>query len=154
MMQIDQVVSGLRMRRLLPASPELVFAALTRAEMLRHWICPEGFRVVSAEADARVGGRLRIAMRSPEGQVFETSGVYREVTSGELLVFTWTWQPSHTMAGVETVIRIELTAQGDGTMVTMTHTGLPTQSERDSHAWGWTGAFDHLEQLLRQQGAQ
>ncbi|MGH8700920.1 MAG: hypothetical protein ACREVR_07055 [Burkholderiales bacterium] len=40
------------------------------------------------------------------------------------LPFTWTWETGHPMAGVETNIRIELSAQGEDTFLLMTHFGL------------------------------
>lgn len=151
---VDRVVS---MRRVLDAPCEKVFAALTRPDMLRHWMCPAGFSVPAVETDLRVGGRFRIEMRapggapcSPEGAVYTATGIYQEIRAPELLVYTWTWEPGHTMAGVETVIRVELSAQGSKTLLVMTHSGLPNEAERAGHEQGWSGAYDKLVALFTQ----
>jgi uncharacterized protein YndB with AHSA1/START domain len=144
----DPAANILRMQRVLPAPREKVFAALTRAEALRQWLCPEGFTVPAAQSDPRVGGRYRIEMRAPDGTKHGVGGVFRELRSPELVVFTWAWEPENDMAGVETTVRVELAAQGTKTLMSIIHTGLPTPKARDSHAWGWTGAFNNLERLV------
>jgi uncharacterized protein YndB with AHSA1/START domain len=150
----DEGPTVLRMQRVLPAPRERVFTALTRAEALRQWLCPEGFSVPAAQSDPRVGGRYRIEMRAPDGSMHRVGGVYREIRAPELLVFTWAWEPENDMAGVETTVRVELTADGSKTLMSMIHTGLPTPKARDNHAWGWTGAFNNLERLLAKENAQ
>ena len=59
-----------------------------------------------------------------------------------------TWEADHALAGVETNIRIELSAQGERTFLLMTHFGLPTEDERTGHQGGWTGALTNLERLF------
>lgn len=151
--ELDDGPTVLRLDRILPAPRGRVFAALTRAEALRQWLCPEGFSVPAAEADARVGGRYRIEMRAPDGSLHRVGGVYREIRPPELLVFTWAWEPENEMAGVETTVRVELAADGDKTRMSMVHTGLPTAKARDSHAWGWSSAFNNLERLVADEKA-
>jgi uncharacterized protein YndB with AHSA1/START domain len=136
------------MTRRFAAKRELVFTAISRAEHLKRWMCPAGFTVPRAEADLRVGGRYRVEMRSPEGQSFVVGGEYRIIDPPKRLVFTWTWEPEHTMPGIETVVSIELKEEGDETILTMTHNGLPSVDECNSHEQGWTGAYENLHQLL------
>ena len=52
------------------------------------------------------------------------------------------------MAGIETEITIELTAQAGDTLFVMTHHGLPSEQERQSHQGGWTSAINQLEHLF------
>ena len=49
----------LRFRTRLAAPPERVYAALTGAELLVHWLCDE------AECDPRLGGKLSLTWRRP-----------------------------------------------------------------------------------------
>jgi glutathione S-transferase len=137
----------LRFERVFRAPPRLVFAAVTEARLIRRWMCPESFEVAEAEADPRVGGRFRVAMRAPDGTVYRVAGEYLEVRPPEAVAFSWTWEPEHTMSGVETRIRVELSEHAEGTLFRMTHSGLPSEAERESHRAGWTGALKHLEAL-------
>ncbi len=138
----------LHMRRVFRAPRERVFNAFTRAEAMRQWMCPKEFTVPSAEADFRLGGRFRVAMRAPDGNTVAVSGTYQEIQPPELLVFTWQWEPGHSMAGIQTTVRVELFDRGAETMMLMTHTGLPSEEERASHEWGWSGAFETLAALV------
>jgi uncharacterized protein YndB with AHSA1/START domain len=138
----------LELRRVLHAPPRKVFDALTRPELMRRWMCPENFAVVLAEGDARPGGRFRISMRSPEGDVFTAAGSYLEVRASERLVFTWTWEAGHDIDGLETRVQIDLVPEEGQTLLVMAHSGLPSEEERNGHERGWTGALGHLEQLI------
>ncbi len=61
------------------APRELVFDVWTKGEHLKHWYAPTGFTVPEVESDPTEGGIYRLAMRSPDGQVFWSQGAYREV---------------------------------------------------------------------------
>ncbi|MBM3601487.1 MAG: SRPBCC domain-containing protein [Alphaproteobacteria bacterium] len=146
----DTTPAILTMERRLPAPRARVFAALTRADMLGRWCCPSSFTCPEAEADARVGGRYRLGMRAPDGSIHRVGGEYREIRPPDRLVFTWSWEGEHELAGHETLVTIELDDLGKSTMLRMTHTGLPSNSARISHREGWTGAFDNLARLVGQ----
>jgi glutathione S-transferase len=147
-MQIRHADFMLDMRRVFRAPPALVFQAFTRAEMLRHWMCPEGYVLRAAHADPRIGGRFHLEMLSPEGVSYRVGGFYLEMRAPELLVLTWTWEQGHSMRDIETVIRVELSAQGNDTLMVMTHSGLASEAECAAHERGWNGAFDNLVALL------
>jgi uncharacterized protein YndB with AHSA1/START domain len=55
---------------------------------LAQWWGPHGFTNPVCELEARPGGAIRIHMRAPDGVVYPMTGVYREVTEPERLVFT------------------------------------------------------------------
>ncbi|HET7794557.1 MAG TPA: SRPBCC domain-containing protein [Rhizobacter sp.] len=138
----------IHMSRLLKASPATVFQALTQPALMLRWMCPEGLTVVLAQADPRPGGCFRIEMRKPDGSIYPATGTYTEVKAPRLLAFTWAWENEHELAGIETNIRIELSARGEHTFLAMTHTGLPTEGERISHHEGWSSALNQLERLF------
>ena len=83
---------SLMLRRHIKASPAKVYDAWTRPEQLAKWWGPEGSDVGTAELDVRVGGRFRIRFATPDGEQHGVGGAYREVVTGERLVFDWAWQ--------------------------------------------------------------
>jgi glutathione S-transferase len=135
------------MRRVLKAPPARVFDALINPDLIRRWMCPESLTVVAVENDPVVGGRFRIEMHEPDGRIYPAHGTYREIRPPQRLAFSWIWETGVT-SGVETEITIELTAQGNDTLFVMTHRGLPSEEERQSHDGGWTSAINQLERMF------
>jgi uncharacterized protein YndB with AHSA1/START domain len=74
--------------RVFDAPRELVFKAWTEPERLKRWWGPSNFTNPVCEADARPGGAIRIHMCAPNGAVYPMTGVYREISPPERLVFT------------------------------------------------------------------
>jgi len=96
-----------------------VWRAITEPEMLKKWMAPSyAFTVPVAETELRVGGRYHIVMNSPDGQVHDVSGVYREIVPNRKLVYTWAWK---TTPERESLVTIELKATGNGTELTLRH---------------------------------
>ena len=139
------VKPSLTLKRRFNASPAKVFAAWTDPEKVMRWMGPGEAKAVSAECDARVGGRYRWLMRTPSGEEHDVSGVYREVVPDEKLVFTWAWK---TTPERESLVTVLLKPDGDGTLLTMTHEQFFDENARDQHQHGWTGALDKMEQFL------
>jgi len=134
---------SLTLQRRLKAQPEKVFRAWTEPEKMMAWWGPDRAETLSAEADARVGGRFRVVFRTPNGEQHDVSGVYREVVPNTKLTFTWAWR---TMPERESVVTVALKSDGDGTLLTLTHEQFFDEAARDGHRYGWTGALDKLEQ--------
>ncbi len=139
------VKPSLTLKRRLKASPAKVFAAWTDPEKVKRWMGPGAIVAVAAESDARPGGRYRIAMREPDGAPHDVGGVYREVVADERLVFTWAWE---TDPERESLVTVEFKADGDGTLLTLTHEQFADEESRDGHKRGWNGALDKLEKLF------
>jgi uncharacterized protein YndB with AHSA1/START domain len=138
----------LRLERTLAARPEQVFAAWTSAEALKRWFGPTNdFGIVVHALDVRVGGRYRIEMRPPGKAPRVVTGTYREITPSKRLVFTWTWE-THPEEG-DTVVTVDLTPQGSGTHLVLTHDRFPSADVRDSHTMGWAGCLDRLTEFAR-----
>jgi uncharacterized protein YndB with AHSA1/START domain len=139
----------LRMERTFSASAEAVFEAWTSAAVLMRWWAPgPDWETPVAEADVRVGGRLRIVMRSPQGEEFAGGGEYVEVTPPERLVFTWTWDGHEGHEGSQ-LIEVEFDDNGDGTTtVEVTNRGLKDEESKESHREGWEGSLANLERVL------
>lgn len=133
----------LNIRRSFKAPREKVFKAWTDPQALKKWWGPEGFSTPSAEIDLRVGGKYRLGMKSPEGEVFYLSGIYREVKPPEKLVYTWNWEGPNMDIG-ETLVTVEFLDLGSATEIILTHERFPTQKACDEHDKGWNSTLDRL----------
>ena len=142
------VKPSLTLKRRFKAPPAKVFAAWTDPEKIKRWMGPADFKTPQAESDARVGGRYRFAMRSPDGEAHVVGGVFREVVTNEKLVFTWAWNAAPGDEPYESLVTVLFKPDGDGTLLTLTHEQLFDEESRDRHEKGWNGSLDKLEKLV------
>jgi uncharacterized protein YndB with AHSA1/START domain len=88
-------------------------------------------------------------MRTTEGEVHAIVGEYKEISRPNRLVYTWAWESSDDAEmATETIVTVEFSGDGDGTAVELTHTGFPSEGNRDQHAHGWEGCFANLERMF------
>lgn len=80
--------TALEMTRTFAAPRPLVFAALTRPELLKRWHGARGWRLVVCEVDLRPGGAWRFVSRGPGDAEMVQRGVYSEVHEPERIVQT------------------------------------------------------------------
>ena len=119
--------SVVEVRQHIAASPGTVFSYLTDPEKFVAWMG------VGAELDPRPGGRFRIDV---DGKHI-ASGEYRHVDPPHRLVMTWGWETDAEVPPDSTVVEITLAADGEGTLLLLRHTQLPTEAQRRSHTDGW-----------------
>jgi uncharacterized protein YndB with AHSA1/START domain len=136
---------SLTLKRRLNTAPEKVYAAWTDPEKIVKWFGPEQIETLSAQADARVGGRFRIVMRSSDGEEHDVGGVYREVVPNKKLVFTWAWRSTPERESLVTVL---IKPDGAGSLLTLVHEQFFDEAARDRHEHGWTGCLNKLERYL------
>ncbi len=74
--------------RTFDAPRERLWQAWTDPAMVQRWWGPATFTAPECSLELRVGGKYLFCMRSPEGQDFWSTGVYREIAASERLVFT------------------------------------------------------------------
>jgi uncharacterized protein YndB with AHSA1/START domain len=140
-----------RLERTIAAPREIVFDAWLTADVLKRW-WPAGsdWETPIAEVDARVGGRLRLVMRSPDGEEFGGIGEFIEIGRPERLVYSWTWDGHGAHEGTH-LVEVEFSDAGDGrTLVVLTNRGLPDDEARRAHREGWETSLDNLERALRE----
>lgn len=139
----------LRLERTFNAPAQVVFDAWISPEVLRRW-WPAGpdWDTPVADVDVRVGGKLRLVMRRPDGQEFGGSGEYLEIRAPERLIFTWRWDGDEGKAGAQ-IVEVEFNGRPDGTTaVVLTNRGLRDEEARRSHEEGWLASFENLERVL------
>ena len=102
------------MRRVFRARPQLVFDAMTKAELVRRWWAPRalGVTMFECDIDARVGGAYRYVFGPAGRPPAAFSGVFREVEAGARVVYTQIFEPMRE-AG-EGIITATYEATADG----------------------------------------
>jgi len=142
-------VPALVLTRRLKAPREAVFRAWTRPDEMAQWFGPKGMTSRDVKIDLRPGGCYSLEMYGPDG-TYPLSGVYREVAPPARLVFTWIWGHGE-IAGVEMLVTLDFAeTKNGGTLLTLTHERLPSQSARDQHEQGWISTLDCLEEHVGQ----
>lgn len=140
----------LRIERTFNAPAEAVFDAWISTDVLkRWWAAGPDWDMPVVEVDVRVGGRLRLVMRNPNGEAFGGSGEFVEIVRPRRLVFTWTWDGHEGHVGSQ-LVEIDFNERDDRTTtVVLTNTGLEDEGARKSHEEGWQASFDNLDRVLR-----
>jgi uncharacterized protein YndB with AHSA1/START domain len=148
----EAVVRAVTKRRV-AAPRERVFQAWTKAEHLRRWFFPSinGEAVPHAEVDLRVGGRYRITMHAPDGDIRAmVGGTYHEVHPPEKLVFSWAWEAPQPDSA-ETLVTVELHDVQGGTEIIITHERFPAQTGEEEHTIGWNCALERFVLLIEEE---
>jgi uncharacterized protein YndB with AHSA1/START domain len=141
---------SLTLTRRFAAPREAVFAAWTDPRQMARWMGPRSMRAEILEADARPGGRYRLAMHQAEGSIHVVGGSYREVAPPDRLVFTWKWEehPASNIKNHQSLITVTFNESEGATEMTMHQLGFSDAQSCDSHRFGWNGSFDNLEDIL------
>ncbi len=138
----------LTMTRRFAAPRERVYAAWTDGEQVARWFGPESVTCTLHEWDAQVDGRYSLTMNHADGDKTELSGIFREVSPPERLVYTWTWGGDGGMAGRETLVTLEFEEAGDETVLHLSHALLLDEDWAQKHSMGWGSSFDSLDAVL------
>jgi uncharacterized protein YndB with AHSA1/START domain len=130
---------ALRLRRILPAAPDRVFAAWTVPAMMSRWLfVGPTSRIISTTVDLRVGGRFSILERPDGFEDVDHVGEYLDVQPPHRLAFSLE-VPAHFPGRTE--IRLGISAVSAGSELTFTQHGVDPQTVRSS----WEMMFDTLE---------
>jgi len=117
------------MERRLPHPPAKVWRAITEPEHLSSWF-PS-----SVALDLRAGGDMTFTQGGDDGP--EQKGTVLEVDAPRLLAFAWE----------SSLLRFDLRPDGDGTVLTFSHT-FDDRYGAASFTAGWRVCFDALDDVL------
>jgi uncharacterized protein YndB with AHSA1/START domain len=126
-----------RRETLIAAPPATVFAYLTDPEKIVSWMGaeattethPDGLYLVK-----RIGGNpARIAR-----------GAFREVVPVHRLAYSFGWEAGPEVPPGSSLIEIDLIERDGGTLLRMTHSGLPNAEQCARHNSGWTHYLGRL----------
>ena len=125
------------------ASPRAVFDAWTTKFDL--WFAQTGAMEMVPEP-----GRPYFFYNKEEWGRHPHYGRFLEVKQDELIEMTWMTGNGTDVGtqGAETVLRIELEAQGEATHVRLTHSGFVSEKSRDGHQENWPIALQILNDAL------
>ena len=136
-----------RVQRVMPATPEVVFDQWLDPESLQEWMCPRPLRVVAVTVEPHVGGSVRFDV-DDSGNLFVITGRFLAIERPNLLRLMWSdsnW-PDPTVASV---VNVAFAPIGDDqTMMCIEHSLLPPE-EFDDLKNGWTLTCDQLAALLQ-----
>jgi uncharacterized protein YndB with AHSA1/START domain len=136
-----------RVEKVIPMLPERLFAAFVDAEQLSQWFGPMGFTALALLVDAVEGGNYRLAMQSPEGDVFHISGSFRTVEVPHHLAFTFIYEEPDS-DDRDTLVTVTLEPAERGTRVVVEQQPFKTAARCALHRNGWTDSLERLEQAL------
>ena len=127
--------------RWLPVTPERVWAYFTDASLWARW------QGTGASIDPRPGGE--IAIRMGTGGEAGARGEFMLLDEPHRLVFTWGWvdAPFGEVPPGSTTVEVELHAESGGTLLRLTHSGLPP-GLGGAHDEGWTLYLGRLDMVL------
>jgi uncharacterized protein YndB with AHSA1/START domain len=147
-MKTIETTETLTITRLIKAPRERVFEVWTTPE-LAQWLCVGERRVITSKVDFRVGGEYNIHIETADHGDVKFSGTYREINPPSRIVFTWNLGECFPeFSGQSTQVTVDLAEQKGGTLLTLTHEGLPTAEIRDKHEGGWNMSLDNLEKRV------
>jgi uncharacterized protein YndB with AHSA1/START domain len=116
------------------APPATVFAFLTDPQRIVNWMGTQ------AETELHPGGLY--LLRGINGRA--ARGAFREVVPVHRLAYSFGWDGSEEVPPGSGLIEIDLIDRDGGTLLCMTHSGLPNQAQCDSHAKGWAHYLGRL----------
>ena len=117
------------------APPATVFAFLTDPEKILRWMGTE------ATVEPHSGGIYLVNVRGKDiarGRFIEVIPVHR-------LAYSFGWEGRENTPPESGLIEIDLLERNGGTLLRLTHSGLPDAKECASHEQGWTHYLGRLE---------
>ena len=96
--------------KLILATPEEVFAALSSPERVAKWWGPDGFTNTIHKFDFTPGGQWLLTMHGPDGKAYENESRFTHIEPGKAL------EIEH-LSGHNFFLRLDLSPKQAGTMV-------------------------------------
>ena len=124
----------LRREVAIAAPPATVFAFLTDPEKILRWMGTE------ATAEPHSGGLYLVNVTGKD----IARGRFTEVIPVHRLAYSFGWEGRENVPPESSLIEIDLIDQQGGTLLRMTHSGLPDADACTSHEEGWTHYLGRL----------
>jgi len=118
------------------APPASVFAFLTDPEKILSWMGAE------ATSEAHPGGLYLVKGVGDRARV--ARGAFREVVPVHRLAYSFGWEGDDEVPPGSSLVEIDLIDRDGGTLLRMTHSGLPNASQCAGHDRGWAHYLGRL----------
>jgi uncharacterized protein YndB with AHSA1/START domain len=118
------------------APPATVFAYLTDPEKILSWMGTE------AKTETHPGGLYLLKGVSASGRV--ARGAFREVVPVHRLAYSFGWEGDEEVPPGSSLVEIDLIDRDGGTLLRMTHSGLPNAEQCAGHDKGWAHYLGRL----------
>ena len=118
------------------APPATVFAYLTDPQKILSWMGME------ANTEPHPGGLYLVKGVGERGHA--ARGAFREVVPVHRLAYSFGWDDSEEVPSGSSLIEIDLIDRDGGTLLRMTHSGLPNAAQCEAHAKGWAHYLGRL----------
>ena len=119
------------------APPATVFAYLTDPQKILSWMGAD------ATTEAHAGGLYLV--KDVAGRPGRTArGQFREVVPVHRLAYSFGWDGDDEVPPGSSLVEIDLLDRDGGTLIRLTHTGLPNAARCAAHTRGWTYYIDRL----------
>jgi uncharacterized protein YndB with AHSA1/START domain len=119
------------------APPATVFAFLTDPEKILSWMGTE------ATTEVHPGG-LYLLKGVGGDRARVARGAFREVVPVHRLAYSFGWEGSEEVPPGSSLVEIDLIDQDGGTLLRMTHSGLPNAAQCAGHDRGWAHYLGRL----------
>ena len=119
------------------APPATVFAFLTDPEKIVSWMGAE------ATIEAQPGG-LYLLKGCGGDRARVARGAFREVVPVHRLAYSFGWEGSEVVPPGSSLVEIDLIDRDGGTLLRMTHSGLPNATQCAGHDRGWVHYLGRL----------
>ena len=146
---------ALVLRRVLDATPEQIWPALTTPELLRQWFVPRPWTLSDVRVDPTPGGAFNFVMRGPGGERFPSHWVFLELVPHRRWIATDAFTPAWEPAGQPFMVAsVELTPRPDGRtdyVATARHWNAEAMRQHEAMGFheGWGQCADQLAELLK-----